>query len=553
MTRRSFPTDPIFADPSERLVWNELLQRLPDEASVICNLKLLDHSHEYEMDFIILWPEVGVAILEVKGGKIQPNEDSTFKQSDSRGSRNIDPIAQVMSNLHGLVRYLETKSSLQHFSPRPMLVFPYSTIDREYNRPDIPRFIVTDEIDLIHIADRIKSDLQSHNYRPTVQDVDIMVQHLGRAIHSQNSIIELGLEREEAVLHLTEAQFSILDMCRTTPKFAILGAAGCGKTYIAIEQARRRASAGDRVLFLCYNRGLSDYINNQFKSLPENERPTIVSTLHSLAYKLNLRFETREVDEFWDSEVPLLLIEHFGVVPVEEKFDTVIIDEAQDFHPKWWDLVLAALKSPAYGHIYAFGDTRQGIFRQATDIPLVACSLRLDTNLRNSLPIAQLASLCLEEPLHLAGLDGVPVRYVESTNESAVEIADDVVNQLLNDGWAPGDICVLTTGSRHPIQREKVEANRHTYWDEFFEGNAVFYGHVLGFKGLERRVIVLAINGWKVEDQKKEMLYTAITRARDLLIICADKETLKHGGGKEFVKKLTNHVERSFICTWTVF
>ena len=45
-----------------------------------------------------------------------------------------------MSNLHGLVRYLETKSSLQHFSPRPMLVFPYSTIDREYNRPDIPRF-----------------------------------------------------------------------------------------------------------------------------------------------------------------------------------------------------------------------------------------------------------------------------------------------------------------------------------------------------------------------------------------------------------------------------
>ncbi len=78
MTRRSFPTDPIFADPSERLVWNELLHRLPDEASVICNLKLLDPSHEYEMDFIILWPEVGVAILEVKGGQVQPNEDSTF-------------------------------------------------------------------------------------------------------------------------------------------------------------------------------------------------------------------------------------------------------------------------------------------------------------------------------------------------------------------------------------------------------------------------------------------------------------------------------------------
>ena len=120
--------------------------------------------------------------------------------------------------------------------------------------------------------------------------------------------------------------------------------------------------------------------------------------------------------------------------------------------------------------------------------------------------IAQLASLYLEEPLHLAGLDGVPVRYVECTNENAIEAADEVVNQLLNDGWAPGDICVLTTGSRHPIQRDKAVANRQTYWDEFFEGDAVFYGHVLGFKGLERRVIVLAINGWKVEDQKKAVV-----------------------------------------------
>jgi len=540
MTARSLPTEPVFADQSERAVWKELLKRLPDEATVICNLKMLDHSHEYEMDFIVLWPEVGVSVLEVKGGKVRSNTDSTFHQSDSKGSRDIDPIGQVTDCIHGLVRYVESKSSLQHFSPRPMLVFPYSTIDRDYERPDIPRTIVTDEVDLIHIADRIKSDLKSHDYRPSTREVDILVQHLGRAIKSQKSLMESGIEREEDLLHLTEAQFSILDMCRSIPKFAVLGAAGCGKTYIAIEQARRRALAGDRVLFLCYNKGLADYINHRFEAMPENERPAMVTTLHSLAYKWNLRFETRDVDEFWDIELPRLLIEHINSMPVDEKFDTVIIDEAQDFHPHWWKIVLAALKSPEYGHIYAFGDTRQGIFQKATDIPLVTCELHLNTNLRNSLPIAQLAALCVEEPLLLSGLDALPVRYVETTNDEAVAAADQVVHELLNEGWAPSDICVLTTGSRHPVQREQAELDRSAYWDAFFEGNEVFYGHVLGFKGLERRIVILAINGWKIDDQKRDMLYTAITRARDLLVICGDKETLKHGGGKEFVKKLVS-------------
>ena len=540
MVARSIPVEPIFADPSERVVWNELIKRLPDEVTVICNLKLLDHAHEYEIDFILLWPAVGVAVIEVKGGKIQPNQGSTFKQSDGQGSRSIDPIAQVSKNVHGLLRYIDMKSSLGHFSPRPFLVFPYATIDFKYDRPDIPRSMITDEVDLIHIASRIKADLLSHNYRPSLQEVEIALQHLGRGLEAQKSFLDAGLEREEELLRLTQGQYAILDMCRSNPKFSILGAAGSGKTFIAIEQARRRALAGDRILFLCYNRGLALYIKNRFLELPENERPALVTTLHSLAYKLNLRFETRDIPEFWDDELPRLLAEHFRLLPADEKYDTLIIDEAQDFRPEWWNLVQSALKNPLYGHVYAFGDAHQGILRQATEIPLTPCSIHLDKNLRNSLQIAELAALCLAEPIHLAGLDAIPVRLVESTDENALEEADAVVNQLLNDGWAPGEIALLTTGSRDARHRAAVEKNKDAYWESFFAAQEVFYGHVLGFKGLERRVVVLALNGWKIEEQKKEMLYTAITRARDLLIICGSKEALKHGGGKEMVKKLTH-------------
>ena len=68
MPARSYPAQPLFADPSENEVWHALIAQLPADAAVVCNLKILDTDKQYEMDFIVLWPEVGVAVLEVKGG-----------------------------------------------------------------------------------------------------------------------------------------------------------------------------------------------------------------------------------------------------------------------------------------------------------------------------------------------------------------------------------------------------------------------------------------------------------------------------------------------------
>jgi hypothetical protein len=165
--------------------------------------------------------------------------------------------------------------------------------------------------------------------------------------------------------------------------------------------------------------------------------------------------------------------------------------------------------------------------------------LHLTKNLRNSLPIAELAALCVEEPLQLSGLDGPPVQWVETTTDTAEAAADREVERLVQQGWNPGDICVLTTGSRHAIQRQDGEgAMSRVYWKKFFEEDATYHCTTTGFKGLERRVVVLALNGWKDPDRKKDILYTAVTRARDLLVVCGGKEEIVQSGGKEFFKKL---------------
>lgn len=540
MTPRSYPAQPLFADESERVVWQALMDQLPADAAIVCNLKIIEPDQEYEMDFIVLIPDVGIALLEVKGGEVRPNEDHTFTQSDRKGHREIDPMGQATKNMYELTRYLNRKTSVQHISLRPAVVLPYADIPSTYSRPTIPRELIHDNIDQVNLADRITKDLGNHHFRPSALEVYSILQALNVALSAQKSFVEMGLAREREVAELTEEQFNILDLCIAMPKFSILGAAGCGKTFIAIEQTRRRAAAGERVLFLCYNYGLSEYIRRRFENFPENQRATTIGTLHSLGNKWHMTYTQSSSDGFWDSDLPGLLVEHLKTMPSELKYDTVVIDEAQDFHADWWNVVTGALKDPDKGRIYAFGDIRQGIFRAATDIPLQQSLLHLKKNLRNSLPIAQLAAICVEEPIDLIGLDGPPVTWVETTTEDSVNAANAEVAKLIAQGWNPGDICILTTGSRHDIQRnEGAGALRTPYWKKFFEDDATYHCTTSGFKGLERRVVVIAMNGWKEPDRKKDVLYTAVTRARDVLIICGSKDEITHAGGKEFFKALT--------------
>lgn len=122
MPAKSYPNQPIFADPSEKVVWQALVEQLPDDAVIVCNFKILEAQQEHEMDLIVLWSEVGVAVIEVKGGDITPNADATFTQRDAKGSREIDPMAQATKNMYELGRFIEKRSSIQHFADRKSVV-----------------------------------------------------------------------------------------------------------------------------------------------------------------------------------------------------------------------------------------------------------------------------------------------------------------------------------------------------------------------------------------------------------------------------------------------
>jgi superfamily I DNA/RNA helicase len=224
-------------------------------------------------------------------------------------------------------------------------------------------------------------------------------------------------------------------------------------------------------------------------------------------------------------------------LPEGQRFDAIVIDEAQDFADSWWDPVLAALRDEDSG-LYVFIDEGQRVFDRQGTPPVPLVPLILDQNIRNTRQIATAFQPLVDHPMRFLGGDGPEVVFVPCTADEALDVADDQIEALLEEGWRAQDVALLTTGSRHPEQVNRQAAGNQAYWDSFWDAEQVFYGHVLGFKGLERRAIVLVVNDRYALERAAERLYVGLSRARDQLVVCGDPDFIVKYGGSDVARRL---------------
>ncbi|MBG6180491.1 hypothetical protein [Arthrobacter sp. CAN_A1] len=317
-----------------------------------------------------------------------------------------------------------------------------------------------------------------------------------------------------------------------------------GKTWLAVAKARQLCRDGNRVGLFCYNKGLGQHLQNQVSGWRQ-AKPVFTGEFHDFVQSLGVPDGTGQA--YFDEDMPRLLIEKAASLALEQKLDAVIIDEAQDFAPLWWEALLACLKDPLAGQVYAFMDDRQDVYRRwggatadLTHGPAAELvPIHIDDNLRNTRRIAEVFKSFAGEHFTPRGGTGLPVRRVECATEDALDIASDCIDALINDGWASNQIALLTTRRRHPIHQEHFDnGTTDDYWRDFHAMETEFYGHVLGFKGLERSVVVLCVDGFKEIDRAAEQLYVGLSRARGLLVVVGNSTLLAEAGGRELERAL---------------
>lgn len=506
-------------------------------------------AREGEADFLILHRQYGLLVLEAKGGEIVCRNRRWFRQTKV-GPREIkDPARQANRSKWALRRRIEHicgKAIAGRITLAIGVAFPHCLF-KGPAPTDLPEqaVITMDDMSAIEVAivraykaaERGKAELSA-------EDLDAV----RRALAPEFRVYEplrISLDANARVLaQLTRQQLQVLRGFDANPRAIIEGVAGSGKTLLAMQRARSFQENTGPVLFTCFNAELAKWVREEMgDALVEKGGSIRVRNFHRLAADLckeaGIDFVVNEADpeRWWDEVAPDLLAQAaMDLYSHDFPYAALVIDEAQDFSPGWWDALDYLWDSK--GPIWAFLDKAQSLRRDPVDPPIAnALHFALDVNCRNTRRIvacANTAAHVQSEPFEMAPL-GLPPKIITPTNPASISglITQEVRSLQTEHRLAPHQIAIIGPASKAKGPLASVAQidgvpliEDATRWRD---GKGILISTARRFKGLEADVVIIAdFSGlgslFTVSD-----LYVALTRARSHLIIVAHDRAARDG------------------------
>ena len=519
-----------------------------DHCIILHSLGLSDHVNNIfgEIDFVVICPQ-GVLCIEVKGGEVSCNK-GVWKFTNRYGKVNEKiegPFQQVQGNMHSLrthlLKRLGNRDALVSCQYASCIIMP----DCEF------------KYEGIEIIPEILFD--KNNYRGLVKTIDLSFDYWRSILQKQHGFEGGMLSGDEmkrlanllrgdfcfvpsmkdtidttskALCELTDEQYYILESLEDNERALVSGVAGAGKTLLAMEQARRMCWSGREVLFICFNRSISSYVQYQF----EKENLDIKAcTLHSL---LGEAPDDQDPTDYFERILPNQFMKRTDV----KRYDYLIIDEGQDlfreaYLPCLGTLVKGGLKD---GNWLVFYDQNQNLYNTNNQFDSClgqlkkcgAASFKLTVNCRNTKQIADANTLTTGiADIGRPKVNGLKVKYVPYQNKiNEHQILEKLLQELKTEGVCGGDLVILSRYSlannanclhNNPIANSiGIMKTGGQMWRA--KKTEIRFSTISAFKGLESKIVILMdVDGFS--DQTVRMLnYVAISRACSLLYILYD-------------------------------
>jgi nucleoside-triphosphatase THEP1 len=544
---KMYPNYCITDSPGERKLFNFLRESSRSQDWIVLHsLHIARHISKTkgEADFVVLIPAIGIVVIEVKSHQeIKVRQGSWFFGREN--TPHESPFKQGETAMYSIRKHLVDQNPI--FARIPFLNVSWFT-EIDFPKTSQMEYQSWQVLNIADLEDAAGSLLAS---------MEAGVRHLGNKLGISNaSGVALNAEvmdeavrllrpdfdfamsekmfrseRKKELLKFAKDQYIALDIAIDNKVAIIKGAAGTGKSVLAIELARRFQSENLRVALFCFNKLLSDEIAAQL-----GDTSVYVSTIDSYALKI-ARLNSMNLPINNLEAVKQINYENLEVAE-NEKFDVIIIDEAQDVLNQTFRPILEkSLKDGlTSGTWYAFGDLdSQKIYDQTDSIQFVRTEIKevpvftLTRNCRNVIQIGHFAEgLLATKPKWNSFLRNEnnpdPQLIRIEPDEDMTPILDSVLDQCKAMGFSYDDIAFLS-----PLEISDPQGifSESKYASKFVVGNRkpgkISFNNISKFKGLESPCVVLLdleqLSSWKNRD---DLLYVALTRATDRLVILAN-------------------------------
>jgi len=516
--------DPALLEEGEAQLYNAA-RDLPEDYTVIYQYKFCDQvtgAVIWQADLVVVHPLKGFIVFKVHLGEVGFFNGRWHEQSQS-GYREMakDPVAEARAAAYAIARSYKDKYGWFPLGFDIGLCFPgCSKVQGQ-----IPAFIKPANLvlgrDLTNFSVRIGeifSALPKVGRDPAA--IVRLVELLTANFKLYNTLESQLRSFSDRALHkFTEEQERILEETELNKRMVFYGAAGTGKTMLAVEKARRLAEAGKKVVLTCFNKNLAGQFPNDVENLTARH-------FHGLLERVTgcrPPAELQDYDDYFENVLPGEGIKFYSGLPQAKKFDALIVDEGQDFRPHWFKCLEAMVKEG--GEFYVFADPSQNIFGVDPSglEALPASRFRLTVNLRNTTSVCQRWISPLSGANVRLGLkDSGEVHFHSwSSDSQQVRLLEREVSRLLARGIQARRITVLSPNRREKSCLSGVDSLAGCPLADVGDPrpDALRFATIRAFKGLEADIVLLI--GVKPDSPvcSRPDLYVGGSRARYMLQI----------------------------------
>jgi hypothetical protein len=442
------PSIPSKASQGEKRFFSILINKLPDDFYIWYEPRLIINSRH--PDFIILAPNFGLLVIEIKGwfpkNIISATTDKFAIETEGEDYKTItnqkSPLRQAKDYLDSLLNQLQKYRILTNVSGKYQgrLAFPIgwgaimsNITENQAENINLNTVLSTPQVAYRNeLLDWEKDNFSTDKLIERLQSMftvkfpfspltDEQINTIKGVIYPEIIIREDRAEinhvppdfpllsDDKILITLDHKQENLAKTIRDGHRI-FFGVAGSGKTLLLVARAKILINQNPqtKIVILCFNISLASYLRSLLHQDINNPQYQNIEVYNfdqwakSILGKLPAKVEGNR-----DEYIAKLVLEKLDSYENKSKWDAILIDEAHTFVPSWFRCCVKALKDRENGDLIIVADGSQGVYKRddftwkEVGIKAVGRTISkkfdLDKNYRNTVEIINSAWSILRE------------------------------------------------------------------------------------------------------------------------------------------------------------